>query len=150
MTYFISIIFCCSVHWSKQWANITPHTFCPGCFSSQIPSPLPTLSFGWLSCQIAEQRPPKAWAPPLSLFLKGSRFGAPSKGTSHGDREPTTGRLLWTHRLRFEGTAALKLEREGKAAGGWGCSSSCWLLCVVLCCGLWFEQVATILLVIRY
>jgi hypothetical protein len=38
---------------------------------------------------------------------------------------------------RFEGTAALPMEREGKAAEGLGGSGSCWLLCVVLCCVLW-------------
>ncbi len=29
---------------------------------------------------------------------------------------------------------------RGKAAGGLGGSSPCWLLCVVLCCVLWFKQ----------
>jgi hypothetical protein len=78
-TYLISIIFCCSVQHPKQRANIAPHAFCPSHVFSQIPSPLPTLSFGWLLCQIIERRPPKAWALPLSLFLYGLHFGAPSK-----------------------------------------------------------------------
>jgi hypothetical protein len=93
----ILFIFCHSVQWPKQWANIAPHTFFPSCISSRIPSLPPTLSFGWLLCQIIEQWLPKAWAPPLSLFLKGLRFGASSKGTGRSDPEPATGRLLWTH-----------------------------------------------------
>jgi hypothetical protein len=62
-----------------------------------IPSPL-TPTFGWLSHLTSERRPPKAETPSLSLIFDGLHFGAPSKRTSRGDREPTTGRLLWTHR----------------------------------------------------
>jgi hypothetical protein len=58
-----------------------------------LPSPLlvslfkhppsqPTLSFGWLLLYLNDWQPSKAWALPMSLFLDGSRFGAPSKGTS--------------------------------------------------------------------
>jgi hypothetical protein len=42
-------------------------------------------------------RPLKAWALPLSLFLDGLHFSAPSKGTSRVDRKPATGRLQQTH-----------------------------------------------------
>jgi hypothetical protein len=74
-----------------------PHTFRHNCVSSMmIPSPL-TLTFGWLSRLTSERRPPKAKTPSLSLIFDGSHFGAPSKKTSHGDCEPATRRLLWTH-----------------------------------------------------
>jgi hypothetical protein len=61
-----------------------------------IPSLL-TPTFGWLSHLTSERRPPKAETPSLSLIFDGSHFGAPSKRTSRGNREPATGRLLWTH-----------------------------------------------------
>ncbi len=64
--------------------------------SMMISSPL-TPTFGWLSRSTSERWPPKAETPSLSPFFDGSRFGVPSKRTSHGDREPATGRLLWTH-----------------------------------------------------
>jgi hypothetical protein len=102
---------------------------------SQIPYPPPTLSFGWLLCQIIECRPPKAWALPLSLFLDGSCFSAPSKGTSQGDCKPATRHLLWTHgdaAPRFEGTTALPLKREGIAIGG--NHVGCCVLCCDVCC----------------
>ncbi len=61
-----------------------------------IPSPL-TPTFGWLSRLTSKWWPPKAKTPSLSLFFDELLFGAPSKGTSRGDREPATGHLLWTH-----------------------------------------------------
>jgi hypothetical protein len=74
-----------------------PHTFRRNRVSSMmIPSPL-TPTFGWLLRLTSEQQPPKVETPCLSLIFDGSRFGAPSKRTSHGDCKPATGRLLWTH-----------------------------------------------------
>ncbi len=74
-----------------------PHTFRPDPVSSiMIPSPL-TPTFGWLLHLTSKRQPPKAETPSLSLFIDGSRFGAPSKGTSRGDRKPTTRCLLWNH-----------------------------------------------------
>ncbi len=110
MICFISIIFCCSVWWPKWWANVAPQTFCPGCVSSEIPSPPLTLSSSWLLCQIIERWPPKADAPPISLFYDACCFVAPNKGTSHRDCKPSAGRLQWTARW-FGGTAALSMER---------------------------------------
>jgi len=74
-----------------------PHTFRRDCVSSIMIPSLLTRTFGWLSCLMSEWWPPKAETPSLSLFFDGSHFGAPSKGTSRGDREPATGHLLWTH-----------------------------------------------------
>ncbi len=75
----------------------SPPTFCRNRVSSMmIPSPL-TLTFGWLLRLTSKQWPPKAKTPSLSLIFEGSCFSAPSKRTSRGDREPATGRLLWTH-----------------------------------------------------
>jgi hypothetical protein len=42
-------------------------------------------------------QPPKAWALPISLFLDGSCFGTPSKGTSLGYRESATRHLRRTY-----------------------------------------------------
>jgi hypothetical protein len=73
-----------------------PYTFRRDCVASiMIPSPL-TPTFGWLSRLTPKRRPPKTKTLSLSLFFDGSRFCAPSKGTSCSDREPATGRLLWT------------------------------------------------------
>jgi hypothetical protein len=58
-----------------------------------IPSPL-TPNFGWLLRLTSKRWPPKAKTPSLSLIFDGSRFGAPSKRTSRGDRKPATGCLL--------------------------------------------------------
>ncbi len=75
----------------------SPHTFCHNRVSSiMIPSPL-TPTFGWLLRLTSKRLPHKAKTRSLSLFFNGSRFGAPCKETSCGDREPTTGRLLLTH-----------------------------------------------------
>ncbi len=59
--------------------------------------PLLLPTFGWLLSLPTEWRPPKAEAPPLSLFLNGLRFGTPSKATSRGNRKTATGRLHRTH-----------------------------------------------------
>jgi hypothetical protein len=61
------------------------------------PPPPPTLSFGWLLHFFNDWQPPKAWAPPISLFQNGSSFGAPSKGTSRVDCKPINGCLQQTH-----------------------------------------------------
>jgi hypothetical protein len=74
-----------------------PHTFQRNRVSSMmIPSPL-TPTFGWLSRLTSERQPPKAETLSLSLIFDGLRFDAPSKRTSRGNHEPTTGCLLWTH-----------------------------------------------------
>ncbi len=95
-----------------------------------IPSLL-TPTFGWLLHLMSERQPPKAETPSLSLFFDRSPFGAPSKGTSRGDHEPTTGHLLWNHgELRCQDLGAplpyLWRERakllEGRvAAAHFGC-----------------------------
>ncbi len=95
--YFIFLFFCRSICHPQTIIRRPPHTFRRDRVSSiMIPSPL-TPTFGWLLRLTSERRPPKAETPSLSLFSDGSRFGAPSRGTSRGDREPATGRLLWTH-----------------------------------------------------
>jgi hypothetical protein len=71
--------------------------FCHNRVSSMMIPSLLTPTFGWLLHFMSEGRPPKAETPSLSLIFNGSRFGAPSKRTSHGNCEPTTGCLLWTH-----------------------------------------------------
>ncbi len=135
MTYFISIIFCCSVWQPKQRANVAPRTFRPSCASSEIPSPPSTLSSGWLLCQIIEQRPPKANAPPyLSLFFDVHCFVAPNKGTGRCDHKPSAGRLHWTYREQQHDDLGAPLPypwTESKAAGYGSGGFSFWLLCVV-------------------
>jgi hypothetical protein len=59
--------------------------------------PLQTPSFGWLLHFLNDWQPPKAWAVPISLFLDGSHFGTPSKGTSRINPVPAIGRLQQTH-----------------------------------------------------
>jgi hypothetical protein len=66
-----------------------PHT-------SALTSPLllpPILS--WLLYAIIKRRPPKSRAPPISLFLYASLFGAPNRQTSHRAAKPDHGRLAW-------------------------------------------------------
>jgi hypothetical protein len=114
--------FCRSIRHPQMIIRHPPHKFCCDYISSMmIPSPL-TPTSGWLSRLTSERRPPNAETPSLSLIFDGSCFGAPSKRTSRGNREPATGRLLWTHGELlchdFGGATALPMEREGKAAGG--------------------------------
>ncbi len=119
MTYFISIIFCCSVWWPKRRANVAPHTFRPSHVSSEIPSPPPTLSSGWLLCQIIDGGHLRPVPPYLSIFDVRC-FIAPNKGTSRCDREPSAGHLLQTYReQRCDdlGPPLLYPWRESKAAG---------------------------------
>ncbi len=95
--YFIFLFFCRSICHPQTIIRHPPHMFSRDCISSiMIPSPL-TPTFGWLLCLTSERWPPKAKTLSLTLIFNGSRFGAPSKRTSRGDREPTTERLLWTH-----------------------------------------------------
>ncbi len=97
MVYFIFLFFCRSICHPRTIIQHPPHTFHRNCVSFiMIPSPL-TPSFGWLLRLTSERWPPKAETPSLSLFFDGSCFVAPSKGTSHGNCEPATRRLLWTH-----------------------------------------------------
>ncbi len=56
---------------------------------------MPTLD--WLLRCIIKWWPPKAKAPPLSLFFDGACVGAPHKRTSHGATIPNGVRLSWTH-----------------------------------------------------
>jgi hypothetical protein len=137
-------IFCRSICHPQMIIRCPPHTFCRDCVSSMmIPSPL-TPTFGWLSRLTSERRPPKAETPSLSLIFDGSRFNAPSKRTSRGDRKPATGRLLWTHGESWRQDLGAPLpypwrERvkplEGRVAAAHLDVVSCGLW--VVCCGLW-------------
>jgi hypothetical protein len=121
-----------------------PHMFCHDRISSMmIPSPL-TPTFGWLLRLTSEWRSPKAETPSLSPIFDGSRFGAPSKRTSRGDREPATGRLLWTRGESWRQDLGAPLpypwrERakplEGRVAAAHLDVVSCGLW--VMGCGLW-------------
>ncbi len=97
MVCLIFLFFCRSICHPQMIIRHPPHTFHRNRVSSIMISSLLTPTFGWLLCLTSERRLPKAKTPSLSLFFYGSRFGAPSKGTSRGDRKPTTGRLLWNH-----------------------------------------------------
>ena len=59
-----------------------PHTFRHGSISFYITHPMLSQIFGWLLHVLLDWRPPKAWAPPLSLFREGSHFGIQS--SPHG------------------------------------------------------------------
>ncbi len=89
--------FSCLICHPQSIIQRPPHTFCRDCISSIMIPSLLTPTFGWLLCLTLERQPPKAVTPSLSLCFGGSCFGAPSKGTCCGDREPATGRLLLTH-----------------------------------------------------
>jgi hypothetical protein len=151
MVYFIFFIFCRSICHPQTIIRRPPHMFCCNRVSSMmIPSPL-TLTFGWLLHLTSKRQPRKAETPSLSLFFDGSHFGAPSKRTSCGDREPTTGCLLWTHgdlwrqylgeplpypwRERakpLEGRVAVA-HLDGVSCGLWVVGCGLW----VVGCGLW-------------
>jgi hypothetical protein len=97
MVYFIFFVFCRLICHPQTIIRRPPHTFRHDRVSSlMIPSRL-TPAFGWLLRLTSKRQPPKAETPSLSLIFDGSRFGAPSKRASHGNRKPATGRLLWTH-----------------------------------------------------
>jgi hypothetical protein len=49
-------------------------------------------------CFLTKWQPPKANAPPISLFFDLSCFATPNKGTSHCDHEPSAGCLQQTYR----------------------------------------------------
>jgi hypothetical protein len=90
-------IFCRSICHPQMIIRHPPHTFCRDRVSSMmIPTPL-TPTFSWLLRLTSKWRPPKAKTLSLSLIFDGLHFSAPSKRTGRGDREPATGRLLWTH-----------------------------------------------------
>jgi hypothetical protein len=152
--YFIFLFFAARFATPKQLYGVPPHTFRRNCVSSMmIPSPL-TPTFGWLLRVTSERRPPKAETPSLSLIFDESCFGAPSKRTSRGDREPATGRLLWTHgesRCQDLGAPlpypwserAKPLEGRVAAAhldvvgcGLWVVGHGLWVVGCGLCCGL--------------
>ncbi len=134
-----------------------PHTSRRNCVSSMmIPSPL-TPTFGWLSRLTSERWPPKAETPSLSLIFDGSRFGAPSKRTSRGNRQPATRRLLWNHgeSRRQDLGAPLPYpwkERakplEGRVAAAHLDVVGCRLW--VVGCGLWVVLLACKRCVLRY
>jgi hypothetical protein len=139
-------------------------------------SSLLTLTFGWLSRLTLKQWPPKAKTLSLSLIFDGSCFGAPSKRTSCGDREPATGRLLWTHgesqcqdlgaplpypwRERgkpLEGRVAAA-HLDVVSCGLWvvgcglwvvGCGLCCWLVSAVSSIPILFQKKETILSLVR-
>jgi hypothetical protein len=92
--YFIFLFFCRSICHPQTIILVPPHMFHRDRVSSMMIPSLLTPTFGWLSCLTSERWPPKAKTPSLSLIFDGSRFSAPSKRTSRGDCEPTTGRLL--------------------------------------------------------
>jgi hypothetical protein len=79
-------------------ARLSPSSSLP-LLASLLINPFPTTNtVFWLVVAFFNYwQPPKAWALPISLFLDGSRFGAPSKGTSRVDRKPANGRLQQTH-----------------------------------------------------
>jgi hypothetical protein len=91
------LFFCCSICHPQMIIRHHPHTIHRNRVSSIMILSLLTPTFGWLLRLTSKQQPPKAETPSLSLFSDGSRFGAPSKGTSHGDRKSATGHLLWNH-----------------------------------------------------
>jgi hypothetical protein len=143
--YFVLLVFFVAPFLAPNNGMTCPHMLPPHCASSPTSKLLQKLTLGQLLCLLMKGRPPKAWAPPLSLFLNGLHFGAPSKGTSHGNCKPATGRLLWTDgELRHQDLRALlasnwrereKLLEDRVAVAHVGC----FVLCL-LCCGLWSEQ----------
>jgi hypothetical protein len=76
----------------------SPHTLRPNHASTLSLSKPQTPNIGWLLYPIIKRQPPKANTPPISLFFDAHCFVNPTKGTSHRDREPSTGRLQQTHR----------------------------------------------------
>ncbi len=62
-------------------------------------SPTPLLPWpptpSWLLFAIIKRQPPKARAPPFSLFFDGLLFGAPNEGTNSGESTTGTSSLAW-------------------------------------------------------
>ncbi len=80
--------------------TVSPHVLsCRRASCQTYPLPLPP-PIGWLLVTVIKRQPPKAKAPPISLFFDGSLFGAPNKGADNGKRKPDTVRLPWTDRKR--------------------------------------------------
>jgi hypothetical protein len=67
-----------SIRPPKGWENIPPFVIAQ-CTIAPTSYPSMLLTFSWLLCQSIKWRPPKAWAPSLSLFFDGCCFGTPNK-----------------------------------------------------------------------
>ncbi len=117
---FIFLCFWRSVWQQKRRDLAPPCTFFPGLASSSIyPPPQTPTSIGLLYVFI-ERRPPKANTSPISLFFDVASKFIPNKGTSCRVRNPSAGRLEWTHRERRCNDLGVPLPylwRESKAAG---------------------------------
>jgi hypothetical protein len=135
---FIFLCFQRSVWRQIQRGLAPPHRFCPGLASSSIYPPPRTPTSIWLLYVFIEWRPPKANAPPISLFFYVASKFIPNKGTSRRVRRPSAGRLQKTHRERrrndlrcrcsIHGETAKLLDRVAVAAH---------VDCCVLCVCLW-------------
>jgi hypothetical protein len=110
----------------------------PGRISSQMPTPPPTPSFGWLLHQPTKQQPPKTRAPPISQFFDRFHLGAPNKGIRRSAQEP--GRRApevdssGAAAQRFGSMADGSVKIKGKAAGNWVATAH--LVLCVLCAGV--------------
>ncbi len=101
---------------------------CPPMRSLPSASPLyhPPYRFrrlsGWLLVVVIDWRPPKAKAPPSSLFFDEARLGTPINGTGNGKSATNDRRLLqdhWERRRQDIGPWRMLPWRErAKAAGG--------------------------------
>ncbi len=132
--YLISFIYCCSVWWLKQQANIAPHKSCLGCVFSQIPSPPPTPSFGCLLCQMLNGGHLRTGLRPDLFFSMGRVLAPQAKEPAAAIANPppgacyglmgSCGAKIWWHCCPAHG------ERQwSRWRIGWQ-----WLMLVVVCC----------------
>ncbi len=123
----------------QTMGNRPPHTFRPGLTSSPTHPLRSTLSSIWLLFIFIKRRPPKAKAPPLSLFFDASYFASPSEQTNDSDRNPNGLQPAhsigerWRHDLVASLLYPWRERGQSPRRVGWH-GSSCWLLCLCVMC----------------
>ena len=91
----------------NDWMVCPPALSSPPSSAISSPLTLPLTLGRLLFSNSNDRRPPKANAPPLSLFFDGLRLGSQNKGTNCGAAQPKGARRPWVHRERrsYEGRA---------------------------------------------
>jgi hypothetical protein len=87
---------------------------------------------------LTKWRPPKANAPPISLFFDAHCIVVPNKGTSCHNRDPSAGRLQRTHREQQCNDLGVRLPYyRARAKPLDGATEAARFGCCVLCVCLW-------------
>ncbi len=158
MMYFINCIFVDQLNGQNDGA-VTPRRLHPSRASSPIYNPPRMPTFIWLLYIFRKRQPPKANAPPISLFFDVDLKFIPNKGNGSCVHKPSAGRLQQTHgetQRQDLGVPLLYPCRERVKPLGVGRQLILLVvvygkMCVVFCVVLWlWASLATILVEKQY